>query len=72
MTRLRSQDGFSLIELLVAMVIGMFTLLAAFALIDTTTTRSMQVTGRTDASQRGRLALDDPGDPTLGVADVPA
>ena len=58
MTRLRSQDGFSLTELLVAMIIGMFTLLAAFALIDTTTTRSMQVTGRTDASQRGRLALD--------------
>ena len=58
MNRLRSQDGFSLTELLVAMIIGMFTLLAAFALIDTTTTRSMQVTGRTDASQRGRLALD--------------
>lgn len=58
MNRLRSQDGFSLTELLVAMVIGMATLLAAFALIDTSTTRSMQVTGRTDASQRGRLALD--------------
>jgi len=58
MTRLRSQAGFSLVELLAAMVIGMATLLAAFSLIDTTTSRTAQVTGRTDANQRGRIALD--------------
>jgi Tfp pilus assembly protein PilV len=58
MTRLRAQDGFSLTELLVAMIIGMATILSAFTLIDTTTTKSAQVTARTDASQRGRIALD--------------
>jgi len=58
MSRLRSQAGFSLIELLVAMIIGMATILAAFTLIDTTTTHSARVTARTDASQRGRIALD--------------
>jgi Tfp pilus assembly protein PilV len=58
MSRLRSQAGFSLTELLVAMIIGMATILAAFTLIDTTTTKSAQVTARTDASQRGRIALD--------------
>jgi prepilin-type N-terminal cleavage/methylation domain-containing protein len=59
MTRLRSQAGFTLIELLVAMVIGMFTILAAFALIDATMSGTARVTARTEANQRGRLALDD-------------
>jgi Tfp pilus assembly protein PilW len=58
MTRLRSQAGFTLIELLTAMIIGMFTILAAFALIDSTFTGSAKVQARTDASSRGRLALD--------------
>ena len=58
MTRLRDQAGFTLIELLVAMVIGMFTLLAAFALIDATTSGTAGVMSRTEANQRGRLALD--------------
>jgi prepilin-type N-terminal cleavage/methylation domain-containing protein len=58
MSHVRSQAGFSLIELLVAMIIGMATILAAFTLIDTTTTHSARVTARTDASQRGRIALD--------------
>lgn len=56
--RLRAQGGFTLIEMLVAMVIGMFTILAAFSLIDATTTGTAKVTGRTDATQRGRQALD--------------
>ena len=52
MSRLRSQAGFSLIELLVAMIIGMATILAAFTLIDTTTTHSRadHRRGRTPAS----------------------
>jgi type IV pilus assembly protein PilW len=58
MTRLRSQAGMTLIELLVAMVIGMFTILAAFALLDATTSGTAKVTGRTEANQRGRAALD--------------
>lgn len=58
MTRARSQAGFTLVELLVAMLIGMLTILAAFALIDATTTGTARVTARTDASQRGRVALD--------------
>jgi prepilin-type N-terminal cleavage/methylation domain-containing protein len=58
MTRLRSEAGFTLTELLVAMVIGMFTILSAFALLDATTEGTARVTGRTDANQRGRHALD--------------
>jgi type IV pilus assembly protein PilW len=58
MTRLRSEAGMTLIELLVAMVIGMFTILAAFALLDATTSGTAKVTGRTEANQRGRAALD--------------
>jgi type II secretory pathway pseudopilin PulG len=59
MTRLRSQAGFTLVELLAAMIIGMFTILAAFALIDAVFSGTAKVQARTDASQRGRLALDN-------------
>jgi hypothetical protein len=36
----------------------MFTILAAFALLDATTSGTARVTGRTDANQRGRHAMD--------------
>ncbi|MEN3284603.1 MAG: hypothetical protein V7607_5743 [Solirubrobacteraceae bacterium] len=58
LTRLRSESGFSLIELLAALVIGMIVVLAAFDLIDSGLAVSSQVSARTDASQRGRGAVD--------------
>jgi prepilin-type N-terminal cleavage/methylation domain-containing protein len=56
---MRSESGFSLIELLAALAIGMIVLLAAFDLIDNSLAVSGQVSARTDASQRGRAALDE-------------
>lgn len=58
MTKRDSEAGFTLVELLVAMIIGMITIFAAFGLIDATTTGTAKVTGRTDASARGRVAMD--------------
>jgi prepilin-type N-terminal cleavage/methylation domain-containing protein len=58
MTRLRNQDGMTLPELLVAMVIGMIVSLAAFSLIDTTMRRTAETTSRVDTTQRGRAAMD--------------
>jgi type IV pilus assembly protein PilW len=58
MTRVRSEAGVTLVELLVAMVIGTGTLLAVFAVLDTSVKQSNAVAGRVNATQRGRLALD--------------
>ena len=58
-TRLRDERGMTLIEMLIAIVIGMIICLAAFSLIDFTVRRSGEITGRVDATQRGRLALDN-------------
>jgi prepilin-type N-terminal cleavage/methylation domain-containing protein len=52
------ERGFSLTELLVAMFIGMIILLAAFMLLDRSFTASGQVADRSEALQRGRLAMD--------------
>jgi prepilin-type N-terminal cleavage/methylation domain-containing protein len=58
LTRLNDERGFSLIELLVAMVIGMVVLMAAFMVLDRTISASGQVADRTEALQRGRQAMD--------------
>jgi hypothetical protein len=58
MTRLRSEAGVTLVELLVAMVIGTGTLIAVFAVLDTSVKQSNAVAGRVNATQRGRLAMD--------------
>ncbi|HEX7297694.1 MAG TPA: prepilin-type N-terminal cleavage/methylation domain-containing protein [Solirubrobacteraceae bacterium] len=58
LTRLRSDEGFTLIELLAAITIGMIVLLAAFDLMDNSLAVSGQVSARTEASQRGRGAID--------------
>lgn len=59
LTRLRSEEGFSLIELLAALAIGMIVVLAAFGLMDSGLAVSGQVSARTEASQRGRAAVDE-------------
>jgi prepilin-type N-terminal cleavage/methylation domain-containing protein len=56
--RLSDERGFSLPELLVAMVIGMVVLLAAFMVLDRSFTASGQIADRTEALQRGRIAMN--------------
>jgi prepilin-type N-terminal cleavage/methylation domain-containing protein len=52
------QSGFTLPELLTAMVLGMIVLLAAALLLDSAVSRSNEVVDRQDAIQRGRLAME--------------
>jgi prepilin-type N-terminal cleavage/methylation domain-containing protein len=56
--RISDESGFSLTELLVALVIGMIVLLASFMLLDRTISASGQIADRTEALQRGRLAME--------------
>jgi Tfp pilus assembly protein PilV len=58
-TRLRTEDGFSLPELLMAMIVGIIVLIAAFSLIDNSVAINGKVVGRQDASARGRSAMDE-------------
>jgi Tfp pilus assembly protein PilW len=57
-SRLSDEAGFTLVELLAAMIIGLLVIFAAFGL----TTRAFQATNeatdRVDAAQRGRVAMD--------------
>ncbi len=55
--RLSSERGMTLIEVIVAMTIGLVVLMAAFVLLDRTFVASGQVADRTDALQRGRQAM---------------
>jgi prepilin-type N-terminal cleavage/methylation domain-containing protein len=55
--RLRDERGFTLTELLVAMTIGMVVLMAAFMVLDRTISASGQIADRSEALQRGRLAM---------------
>jgi prepilin-type N-terminal cleavage/methylation domain-containing protein len=54
----RQQDGFTLIEMLVAMVIGLIVSLAAFALLSVTTSDVGRINERTQATQNGRVGLE--------------
>jgi len=58
MNRLRSQAGFTLPEILVAMTISLMTLIAVLALLDTTVKQSNAVAGRVNATQRARITMD--------------
>jgi prepilin-type N-terminal cleavage/methylation domain-containing protein len=58
MRRLRQQDGFSLPEMLTAIAIALIVSLAAFSLIDAVLKRTGATTGRIDATQRGRTAME--------------
>jgi Tfp pilus assembly protein PilW len=59
LTRLHAEDGFTLVELLTAMVIGMVVLFGAFTVIDGAFNVNANVSGRSDATQRGRAAMDE-------------
>jgi Tfp pilus assembly protein PilW len=56
--RLAGEAGFTLVELLTAMVIGMVVIFAAFALIERSFLATNEVADRVDAAQRGRIAMD--------------
>lgn len=56
--RARSESGHTLMELVVAMAIGMGILLIAFHLLDRSLGLTREVSDRVDAVQRGRLAMD--------------
>ena len=57
--RLHSEEsGFTLPELLTAIVIGMVVLMAAFMLLDRTVASTARVSDRQEAVQRGRLTME--------------
>jgi prepilin-type N-terminal cleavage/methylation domain-containing protein len=58
-SRLRNNDGFTLIELMTALVIGTIVIMAAFSLIDHAFVVNGKVASRSEATQRGRAAMDD-------------
>ena len=58
MSRARDESGWTLIELLMAMSIGVVVLLASFMLVDASAPLAQKTQDRVDAAQRGRLAMD--------------
>lgn len=54
----RDERGFSLVELLAAMSIGMVVLLGVFSLLDLSVESQATTASRVDGVQRGRLAMD--------------
>ena len=55
---LRAEDGFTLVELLTAMVIGMIVLVGTLTVLDSTVSLTTRVNTRVDTLQRGRNAMD--------------
>jgi prepilin-type N-terminal cleavage/methylation domain-containing protein len=58
-TRLRADRGFTLVEMLIAMVIAMVVSLASFSLIEVVMRRTGEITSRVETTQRARGAMDD-------------
>lgn len=56
--RLRSEDGFSIVEVLTALTVGLVVLGAAFQLVGYSTTLTKATQDRVDATQRGRQGLE--------------
>lgn len=56
--RLGQDDGFTLIELMVACLVGTVVIIAASSLIDASGRASVTVLDRVDAVQRGRVAME--------------
>jgi Tfp pilus assembly protein PilW len=55
---LRAEHGFTLVEMLVAMVTGMVVILATLSVLDISISQSSRISERVDADQHGRLALE--------------
>jgi hypothetical protein len=58
MSRLRAQDGMSLAEVLIAATVGFVVIAGTLGLLESTVRLSGGVMAKTDAMQRGRLAMD--------------
>lgn len=58
MTGLRNEDGFTLMEVLTALTVGFVVLAATLGLLESTVRLNTGVMAKTDAMQRGRLAMD--------------
>jgi prepilin-type N-terminal cleavage/methylation domain-containing protein len=56
--RLAAEDGFTLVELLVAMIVGLVVIFAAFAVMDGSWRVSAKTTDHIETTNRGRLAMD--------------
>jgi len=58
MTRMRSEDGFTIMEVLTAAIIGFIVLAGTLGLLESSLRLNSGVIAKTDAMQRGRLAMD--------------
>jgi hypothetical protein len=58
MSRLREEDGMTLMEVLTAITVGFVVLAAIFTMLESAVRLNTGVISRTDAMQRGRLAMD--------------
>jgi hypothetical protein len=56
--RLRQEEGFTVMEVLIATLVGFVVLAASMGLLESTVKLNTGVMGKTDAMQRGRLAMD--------------
>jgi type II secretory pathway pseudopilin PulG len=54
----REESGFTLVELVVAIVVGMIILLATFTMLDSSVVLTGKVTDRVDRTQRARVAME--------------
>jgi prepilin-type N-terminal cleavage/methylation domain-containing protein len=57
-SRLRREDGFSLPELLITLVIALVVSLATFSIVELVMKKSGETAARVEATQRGRLVMD--------------
>jgi prepilin-type N-terminal cleavage/methylation domain-containing protein len=57
-SRLRSQEGFTLPELMVAMSISLMTLLGVLGVLDVSVKQTNAIAGRVNATQRSRIVMD--------------
>ena len=58
MSRLRNQDGFTVMEVITAMTVGLVLLGSTLTLLSSSIRLNTGVVAKTDAMQRGRLAMD--------------
>jgi prepilin-type N-terminal cleavage/methylation domain-containing protein len=58
MRRRRSERGFTLVELLIALSVGSVVMLATFSMLDGSVVLTGKTQKRVDATQRGRLAME--------------
>jgi type II secretory pathway pseudopilin PulG len=58
MNRMRSEEGFTLMEVVTALAVGFIIISAIFALVESSVRMNTGVMAKTDAMQRGRQAMD--------------